>query len=144
MRWVRAGAGTAAVVAAALATVVQAQSPDPAPNLNPLRPIVRTLDRPCRSGDGEEIVVCARREEKRSPYRIPEPPDRFDPGGTVESVSRERNGLLDHGDVGIGSCSTVGPGGSTGCMLRQWKKDDQQWADHRPSLAHPGGGSGPD
>ncbi|PSJ37923.1 hypothetical protein [Allosphingosinicella deserti] len=133
------GAGAGAILFVTIAAGAQAQAQAPALGPNLLRPIVPSLGRPCRSGVGEEIVVCARREEKRSPYRIPEPPDRFDPGGSTASVSRERNSLLDHGDTGIGSCSAVGPGGSTGCMLRQWKKDDQQWADQRPSLANPGG-----
>jgi hypothetical protein len=127
-----------------LSTPSAARSQSASPGLDLTRPIVSSLDRPCRSEDGEEIVVCARREVKRSPYRIPEPPDRFDPGGNQESVSRERHDLYEQGDTGIGSCSTVGPGGSTGCMLRQWKKDDQQWADHRPSLRNPGGGRNPE
>ncbi len=75
---------------------------------------------------GEEIVVCGERDA-RSPYRIPPPPDGFDPGGTVQSVSRERHSLYEVGDSGIGSCGTVGPGGWTGCMHRTWKEKRQQY-----------------
>ena len=80
---------------------------------------------------GEELIVCGRRE--RSPYRLPEPPEGFDPKGPVDSVSRERNRLLDLGATGIHSCSTVGPGGWTGCDLIRWKGAQEQWAVSRPN-----------
>jgi hypothetical protein len=76
---------------------------------------------------GDELVVCGDREA-RSPYRIPEPPDRFDPAGTVQSVSRERHSMYEVGDSGIGSCSPVGVGGASGCMLRGWKAKREQYA----------------
>lgn len=74
---------------------------------------------------GEEIVVCGDREV-RSPYRLP-PSQRFDPAGSVDSVSRERHRLYEQGESGIGSCSTVGPGGWTGCMSKRWKEAREQW-----------------
>jgi hypothetical protein len=88
--------------------------------------ILPIIDKPC-DRSGEEIVVCGRRERPRSPYRLPEPPPRFDAGGGDESVSRERHGLYEQGDTGIHSCSTVGPGGYTGCSFRAWKDSDEQW-----------------
>ena len=76
---------------------------------------------PCPRSSAVEIVVCARRPENDR-YRIP-------------VVFREGQGLRDGeswavraesletvGDTGIMSCSTVGPGGYTGCwaeMMRQ-------------------------
>ena len=74
----------------------------------------------------EEIVVCGRRDG-RSPYRVPEVDQGFDPGGTVDSVSRERHRLLDLGATGIQSCSTVGPGGWTGCDLIRWREAQEQY-----------------
>jgi hypothetical protein len=88
--------------------------------------ILPIIDKPCDRAE-DEIVVCGRREQPRSPYRLPEPPPRFDAGGGDESVSRERHGLYEQGDTGIHSCSTVGPGGYTGCSFRQWKDSDEQW-----------------
>ena len=82
----------------------------------------------CRKSGGSEIVVCGRQE--RSPYRLPEPPPGFDPDGDVDSVSRERNALLDVGDSGIGSCSSIGPGGSYGCTFKRWKNEEQQRQGH--------------
>jgi hypothetical protein len=89
-------------------------------------PIVATVDKPCPKTE-ENIVVCGRREQPRSPYRLPEPPPRFDAGEGTASVSRERHGLYEQGDTGIHSCSTVGPGGYTGCTFRKWKEGYEQW-----------------
>jgi hypothetical protein len=89
-------------------------------------PIVPTLDQPCPKTE-ENIVVCGRRDRPRSPYRLPEPPPRFDAGEGTASVSRERHGLYEQGATGIHSCSTVGPGGWTGCTFRKWKEGYEQW-----------------
>jgi hypothetical protein len=79
----------------------------------------------CREGgDAAEAVVCGRRE--RSPYRVPPSADRFDPDGPAFSVSRERHALYQQGASGIGSCSTVGPGGWTGCDFINWKAEHEQ------------------
>lgn len=107
------------------------------PPLAPLPRIVPTLDRPCGQGGEEEIVVCGRREERRSPYRIPRPPEHFDPAGTMDSVSRERNGMLDFGDTGIHSCSTVGPAGYTGCTFKAWKAEREQFGHKKPRPRRP-------
>lgn len=76
------------------------------------------------SGESSELVVCGRRGD--SPYRLPLVHDGFDPDGPVDSVSRERHRLYEVGDVGIGSCSTVGGGGWTGCDSIAWKQAHQQ------------------
>jgi len=73
-----------------------------------------------RGEDPDEVVVCGRRGE-RELYRLPIRNQGFDKDGTVDSVSRERHRLYEVGDSGIGSCSTVGPGGWTGCF-HQWVK----------------------
>jgi hypothetical protein len=88
--------------------------------------ILPAVDKPCNRDDAE-IVVCGRREQPRSPYRLPEPPPRFDAGGNDLSVSRERHSLYEQGDTGIHSCSAVGPGGYTGCTFKSWKNSDEQW-----------------
>ena len=89
------------------------------------RPAVERRCPPLGSAEAE-IVVCGRRETEK--YRLPIRPDGFDPKGMMESVSRERNKLLQEGDSGIGSCSTVGPGGWTGCGARQFKQRLEQEA----------------
>jgi hypothetical protein len=102
--------------------------------------ILPTIEKPCSKTE-EEIVVCGRREERRSPYRLPEPPPRFDAGAGTDSVSRERHSLYEHGDTGIHSCSAVGPGGYTGCTFQAWKNSDEQWGGApRGTRKRPGAG----
>ena len=75
--------------------------------------------------DSDEVVVCGRRSEAER-YRLPIRPEGFDPKGTMQSVSRERHSLIQEGDDGIGSCSTSGPGGYTGCFHRSTKRRCEQ------------------
>jgi hypothetical protein len=98
----------------------------PAQTISQPPAILPILGKPCVQG-GEEIVVCGRRPRERSPYRLPEPPPRFDAGEGTPSASRERHSLYEHGDTGIHSCSTVGPAGYSGCTFRKWKESDEQW-----------------
>lgn len=78
---------------------------------------------PCPKGEGDEIVVCARRPEAER-YRIPKklrekPEVAGGPGwgsqvATMEQVQRQTL---------PGSCSAIGSNGMTGCtaqMLAQW------------------------
>lgn len=98
---------------------------------------VQILTRECeRSRGGDEIVVCGQRDEPRSRYRIPETPDTgFDPEGDAQSVSRERNALMEPGArTGTGSCSTVGPGGFTGCMARHFDRQIDQYGGRPPRM----------
>lgn len=75
----------------------------------------------CPRGDDDEIVVCARKPEYdrlRIPGNLREAPP--DPEG--ESWAARAESLEYVGRTGIQSCSTVGPGGFTGCweqMIRQ-------------------------
>lgn len=70
-----------------------------------------------------EIVVCGSSDQAR--YRL-EPSEGWDPNGTVDSVLRERRRMLELGDTGISSCSTVGPGGWTGCQFKRWREAQEQ------------------
>jgi hypothetical protein len=84
---------------------------------------------PCpTSASGDEVVVCARRPE-RERYRIPkELRDRRN-GGENPSWAERAQSLEYVGRSGAQSCSTVGPGGFTGCwgqMMRAARKDRQQ------------------
>lgn len=82
-------------------------------------------DDPCPASTGEEIVVCARRPEDDR-YRIPEPFRGSSAPGGNESWASQARSLEYVGRTGIQSCSTVGPGGFTGCwaeMMRQARED---------------------
>ena len=80
---------------------------------------------PCPTRPSEEIVVCGDPEAPER-YRLPPQPEGFDPWGGIDSVSRERNRLLGTGPAGNGSCTTVGPGGWTGCDVAVIKQAEQQ------------------
>jgi hypothetical protein len=79
---------------------------------------------PCPVGEGDEIVVCARKPESER-YRIPKPlredtdrrPAEISWGARVADLEEANRPSMP------GSCSVVGSGGQTGCfqqMLRQW------------------------
>lgn len=82
-----------------------------------------------RGSEGDEIVVCGRRNDDAR-YRVPPSVNGFDPDGPMESVSRERNRMLEGGEAGTGSCSTVGAGGWTGCFALAVNRARQQRAGH--------------
>ncbi|MET1113014.1 MAG: hypothetical protein ABWX67_15965 [Allosphingosinicella sp.] len=83
---------------------------------------------PCpRAQSGDEIVVCARRPETER-YRIPkelrDSTMQDDPESTSWAARAEALEYV--GRTGIQSCSTVGPGGVSGCwneLVRAWRRD---------------------
>jgi hypothetical protein len=74
----------------------------------------------CPTNDnGEEIVVCQRLDEAdrfRIPQNLRQPTGRAQAN---ESWAVRSQDALEAGRTGTGSCSTVGPGGQTGCFVRQ-------------------------
>ena len=104
--------------AAALATAVLNVVPlaAPAAAQQRIRQVVIFGNDRCPEGRGDEIVVCARRPEGDR-YRLPESargPSDTSPERRSWAV-RARN-IRDVGNTGINSCSTVGPGGQSGCL----------------------------
>jgi hypothetical protein len=89
----------------------------------------------CGRASSNEIVVCGHGvEEPRSRYRLPEEPDRgFDPADDIDSVSRERNRLMEPGASGTGSCSPAGSGGWSGCMANDFRHQIDQYGGRPPS-----------
>ena len=87
---------------------------------------------PCRAARrANEITVCGHTKEQNDRrFRLPAQDRGFDPRGSVDSVSRERNRLIDgdgaNTDLTRGSCSPVGASGATGCMIKTWREHDQQ------------------
>ena len=102
---------------ALLATAVLNVIPTPLPaQQQTIRQIIVYGNDPCPVSQGSDIYVCARRPETER-YRIP--PEVSVPGDNDPDsrswAARARN-LQEVGETGIGSCTTVGPGGSTGCL----------------------------
>ena len=80
---------------------------------------------PCPRGGVDEIVICARRPNSER-YRVPRAlRDRTPVRGGTSWAARARS-LEYVGRTGIQSCSTVGPGGHTGCweqMMRTAREE---------------------
>lgn len=72
-------------------------------------------DEPCPAAEGDEILVCVRRDEEDR-FRIPENL-RSDPNSPANTAWTERVRSFERvGATGTDSCSPVGPGGFTGCI----------------------------
>jgi len=120
-----AGTGSAASVAVAQETA--------GPNQR-LSQIIVYGDDPCPASTAEEIVVCARRPEDDR-YRIPEPLRGNSQVSDNQSWAANARSLEYVGRTGIQSCSTVGPGGFTGCwaeMMRQAREDRRTNPEGQP------------
>jgi hypothetical protein len=73
---------------------------------------------PCPRSTDDDIVVCTRRPEEER-YRLA---PNLRPSGTRQQRSSWANraqDLKNVGSTGIGSCSAVGPGGSSGCLIQE-------------------------
>jgi len=73
---------------------------------------------PCPRQADDEVVVCVRRPATER-YRIPEA---YRPSGDRQETqgwTGQQQALRTVGATGAGSCSEVGPGGHTGCLLKQ-------------------------
>lgn len=103
-------AGAAAALAALAPTGAAAQGRE---RYN--RVVIYGNDRCPTASNGQEIVICARRPESER-YRIPK---ELRDGASDDPANMswaERAQSLEYvGRTGIQSCSTVGPGGFTGC-----------------------------
>ena len=79
---------------------------------------------PCPRATDDEIVVCRRLPESMR-YRMPEA---YRPGGTFQerqSWANKARTLQNVGNTGTGSCSAVGPGGHTGCLVQEIQQAKQ-------------------
>jgi hypothetical protein len=123
----KAALSIAALAAASAAAATLLPAPAHAQDEKIRRLVVYGKD-PCpRAENGDDIVVCARRPETER-YRIPkelrDSASRDDPESTSWAARAEALEYV--GRTGIQSCSTVGPGGVSGCwneMVRAWRRD---------------------
>jgi hypothetical protein len=72
------------------------------------------------NSDGDEIVVCERRSAEEQ-FRVPKELRNFEVTPQNQSWAARAQGVMDTGSGvnTIGSCSTVGAGGATGCFAQQ-------------------------
>jgi hypothetical protein len=130
------------VAFASLALTLFAASPAQAQSLSSVsedgvrRMVVYGSD-PCPQTSPDEIVICARRPDSDR-YRIPErfrTPDKLTGDHEAWAYRAEQLELVGAG--GIGSCSTVGPGGAMGCfqqLLEQAKNERRKQAEAQRDL----------
>ena len=106
---------SAAIFAALLPAALPAQSPADRQR-GQVRQVIVYGDDPCPRGQGDEIIVCARRPDSER-YRVPEslrtPADPPAP----DNLRRDQE-HREAAATGPESCSPVGPGGATGCLFR--------------------------
>jgi hypothetical protein len=107
------------LAAGALLAAVPAGAQAPAAPRAAAEPKISTMiiygDDPCPPSTDDTIVVCARKPDKER-YRIPEAL-RGDPNDPKSQAWATRATALEYaGRGGIGSCSTTGPGGASGCF----------------------------
>jgi len=105
------GAGAAVLGLASVATPSFAQSATQSE-------IVVFGTDPCPRATDDEIVICRRLPESLR-YRMPEA---YRPGATFQerqSWANKARSLSNVGATGTGSCSAVGPGGQTGCLIQE-------------------------
>ncbi len=108
-------AASFALIATLLPAALPAQSPADRQR-GQVRQVIVYGDDPCPTGEGGEIIVCARRPDGER-FRVPENLRTTDTRPARSNLQRDR----EHREVaatGPESCSPVGPGGATGCLFR--------------------------
>jgi hypothetical protein len=83
---------------------------------------------PCPRSTNGEIYVCNRRPEAER-YRLPKNQQLQGTRQQRQSWARRSQALTTVGATGPGSCSSVGPGGFTGCLtqeINQARRDAQE------------------
>ncbi|MFC3579784.1 hypothetical protein [Sphingomonas hylomeconis] len=106
------GAGLAATLLAGLALPAQAQN---APQNGVL--VIYGEQKCPTTQDGDEVVVCVRRKASEQ-FRIPKELRELEVTPENESWAVRAKSNDTAGASGIGTCSTVGVGGATGCFAQ--------------------------
>jgi hypothetical protein len=73
---------------------------------------------PCPRSTDSAIYVCSRRPESER-YRLPKSQQLQGTRQQRESWVNKSRSVMTAGNTGINSCSPVGPGGHTGCLIQE-------------------------
>ena len=126
----------AAILAVGAAAAAQAPTDPATAAREQVRRVVVYGAEPCPPSTADEIIVCARRPETER-YRIPEElrDEATEQDRASEAWAAGAQSLEYVGETGIQSCSTVGPGGVSGCwaeMMRMAREERRQAAEGQP------------
>ena len=105
---------SAAIFAAVPAMAQEVEGPQPGDEK--INQLIIYGDDPCPQSKGDEIVVCARLEEADR-YRIPKELRSVSNDVRKEAWAQRAKSYEYVAATGIGSCSTAGIGGFTGCGI---------------------------
>lgn len=111
-----------AQVAGPAAPRTAAQAPGPVPQRAPIGGVLVLYgnERCPTDAEGNEVVVCQRRPASEQ-FRVPKELREFVVTPENQSWARQAQGTVAAGEGvnSIGSCTTVGVGGASGCFLQQ-------------------------
>jgi hypothetical protein len=80
---------------------------------------------PCPRSTESQIVVC-RRDKEENRYRLPKNQQLQGTRQQRQSWANKSQDLMTVGSTGTGSCSAVGPGGHTGCLIKEINQAKQE------------------
>ena len=91
---------------------------------------------PCPRSTDTQIYVCNRRPEGER-YRLPKSQQLLGSRQQRQSWAKKSDQLMTVGNTGTGSCSAVGPGGHTGCLIQQIEQAKQEAKEQQQSNTPP-------
>jgi hypothetical protein len=80
---------------------------------------------PCPRSTESTVYVCNRRPETER-YRLPKSQQLQGTRQQRQSWANKSQDLMTVGNTGTGSCSAVGPGGHTGCLIKEINQAKQE------------------
>jgi hypothetical protein len=87
---------------------------------------------PCPRSTESTIYVCNRRPESER-YRLPKNQQLQGTRQQRQSWANKSQDLMSVGNTGTGSCSAVGPGGHTGCLIKEINQAKQEAKERQES-----------
>jgi hypothetical protein len=125
---------TALGTSAAIALASLALLPAPAAAQQSQAEVTVFGNDPCPRDSNGAIVVCRHRPETER-YRLPQTQRSDGPRQVTQSWANKSQDLMTTGNTGTMSCSAVGPGGHTGCLIQeinQAKREAQEAKQQNP------------
>lgn len=87
---------------------------------------------PCPRSTESTIYVCNRRPENER-YRLPKNQQLQGTRQQRQSWANKSQELMSVGNTGPGSCSAVGPGGHTGCLIKEIQQAKREAKERQQS-----------